>query len=108
MSKEQRGEGKPKSSADLILPGAAKFWGLDKRSKNQTASIVYIKMAPVTTHNSQVKGSVNINYGPAGFAGIVVTKLSIRKSISTCYRRSDNMVKSPTTASQVFCSIPST
>ena len=64
-------------------------------------STVYIKMALVTNHMSQVKGFVNINADRTGLAGaIIAIPDSMNGAVKSTYcSRSAVIVKSPTAAS---------
>ena len=78
--------------------------GLYWCSKNQTTSIVYIKTTPVINHIFQVRGFKNIHADPSGCAGTIMDNPDSAYGWvnSTYFVRLANIVKSPTTASNVF------
>ena len=78
--------------------------GLYWCSKNQTISIVYIKTTPVINHIFQVRGFKNIHADPSGCAGTTMDNPDSAYGWvnSTYFVRLANIVKSPTTASNVF------
>ena len=79
-------------------------FGLYWCSKNQTISIVYIKTTPVINHIFQVRGFKNIHADPSGCAGTIMDNPDSAYGWvnSTYFVRLANIVKSPTTASNVF------
>ena len=78
--------------------------GLYWCSKNQTISIVYIKTTPVINHIFQVRGFMNIHADLSGCAGTTMDNPDSAYGWvnSTYFVRLANIVKSPTTATNVF------